>query len=125
MAGHSHFSPANVEEHFEFTSEGRKRVILAFVAGVVALAIGIFLLSKGEGHEVAHAAAGHAAEHGAEHAETLSGGAASHHEGAYDWTNRILGKCLVERCVFYRNINCWNVLCINTIFSESRMVISG
>ncbi|MFC0185112.1 hypothetical protein SAMN04515674_11237 [Pseudarcicella hirudinis] len=85
MAGHSHFSPANVEEHFEFTSEGRKRVILAFVAGVVALVIGIFLLSRGEGHEAAHAVAAHGAEHGGH----LSGGAVSHHSAAYDWTNRI------------------------------------
>jgi hypothetical protein len=61
MAGHSHFSPANVEEHFEFSSEGKKRIIIAFIAGLVALALGIYLLSKGEsgGHEVA--AAGHEA----------------------------------------------------------------
>jgi len=84
MAGHSHFSPANVEEYFEFTAEGRKRIIYAFVAGVVALLVGIYLLSRGEGHEVVQAAA----EHGAEHGEHLSGGAVSHH-GDYDWTNRI------------------------------------
>jgi hypothetical protein len=83
MAGHSHFSPSNVEEHFEFTAEGRKRVIYAFIAGVVALIVGIFLLSRGE-HDAAHAVA----EHGAEHGEHLSGGAAAHH-GGYDWTNRI------------------------------------
>jgi len=46
MAGHSHFSPANVEEHFEFSSEGKKRIIIAFIAGLVALALGIYLLSK-------------------------------------------------------------------------------
>ncbi|MEY4986803.1 MAG: hypothetical protein RL567_582, partial [Bacteroidota bacterium] len=33
MAGHSHFSPANVEEHFEFSAEGKKRIIYAFIAG--------------------------------------------------------------------------------------------
>jgi hypothetical protein len=85
MAGHSHFSPANVEEHFEFTSEGKRRVIIAFVAGLVATIIGIFLLSKGEsgGHEVA--AAGHEAANA-----HLSGGAVSHQpEEHYDWTNRI------------------------------------
>lgn len=62
MAGHSHFSPANVEEHFEFSSEGKKRIIYGFIAGIIALIIGIYLLSKGEsgGHEVA-AAGGHEA----------------------------------------------------------------
>jgi len=93
MAGHSHFSPANVEEHFEFSSEGKKRIIYGFIAGILALIIGIYLLSKGEsgGHEVA--AAGHeAANAGHEAAEHLSGGAASHQPAAeehYDWTNRI------------------------------------
>ena len=74
MAGHSHFSPANVEEHFEFSSEGKKRIIIAFIAGLVALALGIYLLSKGEsgGHEVAAAGheaanAGHEATNAAEH----------------------------------------------------------
>ena len=79
MAGHSHFSPSNVEEFFEFTAEGRKRVIYAFVAGLVALIAGIYLLSRGE-HEAANAVA--------EHGEHLSGGASSHH-GDYDWTTRI------------------------------------
>ena len=79
MAGHSHFSPSNVEEFFEFTAEGRKRVIYAFVAGLVALIAGIYLLSRGE-HEAANAVAAHG--------EHLSGGASSHH-GDYDWTTRI------------------------------------
>ena len=83
MAGHSHFSPSDVEEFFEFTAEGRKRIIYAFVAGLVALIAGIYLLSRGE-HEAANAVA----EHGVEHGEHLSGGASSHH-GDYDWTNRI------------------------------------
>lgn len=83
MAGHSHFSPTTVEEFFEFTAEGRKRVIYAFVAGLVALIVGIYLLSRGE-HEVAHTVA----EHGAEHGEHLSGGAVAHH-GNYHWTDRI------------------------------------
>ena len=39
MAGHSHFSPANVEEHFEFSAEGKKRIIYAFIAGLAALAV--------------------------------------------------------------------------------------
>ena len=52
MAGHSHFSPANVEEHFEFSSEGKKRIIYGFIAGIVALIIGIYLLSKGEYHKI-------------------------------------------------------------------------
>ena len=76
MAGHSHFSPANVEEHFEFSAEGKKRIIYAFIAGLAALALGIYLLSKGEagGHEVANA--GHdAVKAGHEAAgEHLSGG---------------------------------------------------
>ena len=80
MAGHSHFSPANVEEHFEFTSEGKRRVIIAFIVGLVATIIGIYLLSKGEsgGHEIA--AAGHeAAGAGHEAAQAhVSGGAVSH-----------------------------------------------
>jgi hypothetical protein len=83
MAGHSHFSPSNVEEFFEFTAEGRKRVIIAFVAGLAALIVGIFLLSKGD-HDTAHAVAGHGAGHG----EHLSGGAVAHH-GNHHWTDRI------------------------------------
>jgi hypothetical protein len=83
MAGHSHFSPSNVEEFFEFTAEGRKRVIIGFVTGLVALIVGIFLLSKGD-HDAAHAVAGHGAEHG----EHLSGGAVAHH-GNHHWTDRI------------------------------------
>ncbi|WP_044172898.1 hypothetical protein [Flectobacillus major] len=85
MAGHSHFSPANVEEYFEFTSEARKKLITAMIIGAVLLGIGVFFLGSGE-HEAAHAAAGHAAEHGGEH---LSGGAASHHETSWNPLNRL------------------------------------
>lgn len=46
MAGHSHFSPANVEEFYEFTPEARKRVITAMIIGAVLLGIGVFLLRK-------------------------------------------------------------------------------
>jgi hypothetical protein len=92
MAGHSHFSPANVEEYFEFTAEGRKKVLTALVIGIVVLGVGIYMLMNGN-HEEAHAAAGHAAEHGghaAEHGkEMLSGGAASHHETKWDPLNRL------------------------------------
>ena len=111
MAGHSHFSPANVEEHFEFSSEGKKRIIIAFIAGLVALALGIYLLSKGEsgGHEVAAAGheaanAGHEATNAAEH---LSGGAASHQAKAeehYDWTNRIWANVWLN-AVFFTGIS--------------------
>ncbi|WP_310588863.1 hypothetical protein [Flectobacillus sp. BAB-3569] len=85
MAGHSHFSPANVEEFYEFTPEARKRVITAMIIGAVLLGIGVFFLGSGE-HEAAHAVAGHAAEHGGEH---LSGGAASHHESPWNPLNRL------------------------------------
>jgi len=96
MAGHSHFSPANVEEHFEFSAEGKKRIIYAFIAGLVALVIGIYLLSKGEsgGHEVAEAA------------HHVSGGAVSHQAGAeehYDWTNRIWANVWLN-AVFFTGI---------------------
>ena len=108
MAGHSHFSPANVEEHFEFNSEGKKRIIYAFIAGVVALVIGIYLLSKGEagGHEVA--AAGHeAAKAGHEAAaEHLSGGAVSHQPEAeehYNWMNRVWANVWLN-AVFFTGI---------------------
>ncbi|MFL0161204.1 quinol:cytochrome C oxidoreductase [Aquirufa salirivi] len=108
MAGHSHFSPANVEEHFEFTSEGKKRVIYAFIAGVVALVLGIYLLSKGEagGHEVANA--GHEAVKAGHEAasEHLSGGAVSHQpatEEHYDWTNRIWANVWLN-AVFFTGI---------------------
>ena len=117
MAGHSHFSPANVEEHFEFSSEGKKRIIIAFIAGLVALALGIYLLSKGEsgGHEVAAAGheaanAGHEAANAGHEAagagEHLSGGAASHQAGAeehYDWTNRIWANVWLN-AVFFTGI---------------------
>ena len=85
MAGHSHFSPANVEEFYEFTPEARKRVITAMIIGAVLLGIGVFFLGSGE-HEAAHAVAGHAAEHGGEH---LSGGAVSHHESPWNPLNRL------------------------------------
>ena len=108
MAGHSHFSPANVEEHFEFSAEGKKRIIYAFIAGLAALALGIYLLSKGEagGHEVANA--GHdAVKAGHEAAgEHLSGGAVSHQAGAeehYDWTNRIWANVWLN-AVFFTGI---------------------
>ena len=108
MAGHSHFSPANVEEHFEFSAEGKKRIIYAFIAGLAALALGIYLLSKGEsgGHEVANA--GHdAVKAGHEAAgEHLSGGAVSHQTGAeehYDWTNRIWANVWLN-AVFFTGI---------------------
>jgi hypothetical protein len=94
MAGHSHFSPSNVEEHFEFTAEGRKRVIYAFLAGTIALIVGIFLLSRGE-HEAVHAVA----EHGAEHGSHESGGAVSHHV-AYDWTTRIWANLWLNSVFF-------------------------
>jgi hypothetical protein len=108
MAGHSHFSPANVEEHFEFSAEGKKRIIYAFIAGLAALALGIYLLSKGEagGHEVANA--GHEAVKAGHEAagEHLSGGAVSHQAGAeehYDWTNRIWANVWLN-AVFFTGI---------------------
>jgi hypothetical protein len=72
MAGHSHFTPANVEEHFEFTAAARKKTLISLLVGLVMLAIGIFFLANGigEGHETvagtheatSHVAAGHLAE---------------------------------------------------------------
>lgn len=84
MAGHSHFSPANVEEHFEFTPDARKKLMVAMVVGAVLLGIGVLFPGGGE-HEAAHAVAGHAAEHGAE----LTGGAVSHHETSWNPLNRL------------------------------------
>ena len=108
MAGHSHFSPANVEEHFEFSSEGKKRIIYAFIAGLAALLLGIYLLSKGEsgGHEVANA--GHEAVKAGHEAavEHVSGGAVSHQASAeehYDWTNRIWANVWLN-AVFFTGI---------------------
>ncbi len=97
MAGHSKFSPANVEEYFEFSAEGKKRVIIGFFVGLVALLIGMYLLSQGGGHhEVAAAgheaaSAGHeAAEAAHEGGEMLSGGAVSHQpDSHFDWMNRV------------------------------------
>ncbi len=100
MAGHSHFSQMNVEEHFQFTSEGKKRVILAFIAGLAALLIGIYLLSKGE-HQAAHGIVEHASEHG-EHGLNISGGAVAHHD-SYHWTNRIWANLWLN-CVYFTGI---------------------
>ena len=72
MAGHSHFSPSNVEEHFEFTAEGRKRVIYAFLAGTIALIVGIFLLSRGD-HDAAHAVVEHGGATGHEAVNAVAG----------------------------------------------------
>lgn len=108
MAGHSHFSPANVEEHFEFSSEGKKRIFYAFIAGLAALVLGIYLLSRGEagGHEVANA--GHEAVKAGHEAATehVSGGAVSHQaseEDHYDWTNRIWANVWLN-AVFFTGI---------------------
>ena len=105
MAGHSHFSPSNVEEHFEFTAEGRKRVIYAFLAGTIALIVGIFLLSRGE-NDAAHAVAEHGGTAGHEAANAVaghgvheSGGASSHHD-AYNWTTRIWANLWLNSVFF-------------------------
>ena len=105
MAGHSHFSPSNVEEHFEFTAEGRKRVIYAFLAGTIALIVGIFLLSRGD-HDAAHAVVEHGGATGHEAANAVagqgiheSGGASSHHD-AYNWTTRIWANLWLNSVFF-------------------------
>lgn len=81
MAHNTHEIPST-EERFEFTSETKRKLLIASLIGVVMVAIGAFLLSKGwsigvwESHGAEHAAAGgheaagHA-EHGGEHGATL------------------------------------------------------
>lgn len=72
MAHNTHEIPST-EERFEFTSETKRKLLIASLIGVVMVAIGAFLLSKGwsigvwESHSADHAAGGHeaAGEHGA------------------------------------------------------------
>ena len=72
----------SIEEKFEFTSETKRKLLIASLIGVVMVAIGAFLLSKGwsigvwESHGAEHVAGGHEAvgghaEHGGEHGATL------------------------------------------------------
>jgi len=106
MAGHSTFSPANVEEYYEFSPEAKKRVILGFIISLVATLIGIYLLSKGESHGHEVAAAGHeAANAGHEAAGHLSGGAVSHQPAPrYDWMNRVWANLWLNG-VFFTGIS--------------------
>lgn len=55
MAGHSHFTPANVEEHFEFTAAAKKKIFISLAVGIVMFILGIFFIANGigEGHEAA------------------------------------------------------------------------
>jgi hypothetical protein len=98
MAGHSHFTPSNVEEHFIFTSEARKKVIISLVVGIVLTLVGSFLAMKGigEGHETAAhgtAAAGHGGHEVASHVE-----AAGHH--AFHWTKRLWANIWMNSVFF-------------------------
>ncbi len=115
MAGHSNFTPANVEEHFEFTAASRKNIIIGLVVGLVLLALGCFLASKGigEGHHeasthateaVAHQAAithdtkavvEHVAAKGGHEAHQAAGG---HHE--YKWTKRLWANLWLNGVLF-------------------------
>ena len=82
MAHNTHGIPST-EERFEFTSESKSKLLIAAALGVVLVAVGMFLLSKGwsigvwESHGAEHAAAGHEGGHGhgehggGEHGATL------------------------------------------------------
>jgi hypothetical protein len=90
MAGHSHFSPANVEEFFEFTPELRKKLSIGLGVGLALMAIGLFFLANdhGAGHEAAHGAAGHDAH------------AAGGHEDGYHWTKRVFANLWLNSVLF-------------------------
>lgn len=75
MSHNTHEIPST-EERFEFTSELKSKLLIAAALGVVLVALGMFLLSKGwsigvwESHGAEHgAAAAHGGAHGAGHAD--------------------------------------------------------
>lgn len=74
MAEHHDFNPAEMEEWYQFTPEGRRRLITGMIVGLLMLIVGAFLVSRGWGIgiEHVHEAGGHAhgAHEGAEHHET-------------------------------------------------------
>jgi hypothetical protein len=120
MAGHSHFTPANVEEHFEFTATARKKILISLLVGFVMLALGIFFLANGigEGHEAnttahevaSNVASGHNAEiAGASHeiaqthasevkADEHHAATGGHHE--YHWTKRLWANLWLNSVFF-------------------------
>ncbi len=121
MAGHSHFTPANVEEHFEFTAAAKKKILICLVVGLAMMILGSIFLANhiGEGHE---AVAGHntAASHdmtkhieaavGATHEKAAEGHVAAleaseqkgtesgHHE--YHWTKRLWANLWLNSVFF-------------------------
>lgn len=92
MAEHHDFNPAEMEEWYQFTPEGRRRLITGMVVGLLLLIVGAFLVSKGWGIGVEHAheAGGHA--HGAH-----EGG--EHHETA-GWLKRVIASLWLNSVFF-------------------------
>ncbi len=123
MSGHSHFTPANVEEHFEFTAAAKKKIFISLIVGVAMFVLGCIFLANGVGethHEAATApqhevAKSSVAEHAiavkgeeakvetghsevkaeAEHHGSVSGG---HHE--YHWTKRLWANLWLNSVFF-------------------------
>lgn len=92
MAEHHDFNPAEMEEWYQFTPEGRRRFITGMVVGLLVLVVGAFLVSRGWGIgiEHAHEAGGHA--HGAH-----EGG--EHHETA-GWLKRVIASLWLNSVFF-------------------------
>jgi hypothetical protein len=98
MAGHSHFSPDSFEEYYEFSSESRKKWLIALVAGLVLFAVGCFLLANDHG-TAAHAAAGHGADHAAAGGHEAAGHAAGGHD-EYNWKKRLFANLWMNSVLF-------------------------
>lgn len=88
----AHSIEINVNEKFEFKPGFKRNLIITFVGGFILLALGIFLLSQGGGHDAHadHAAHSEASAHAGQDAH-----AGGHHEGHWMtrvWANLWLGN---------------------------------
>ena len=85
MGVHAEHHHVDLEEKFVFTPSLRNKFVYTILAGVLFLALGIFLLVNGESH-------GHAAEHG----EAVAHGG----EHAFHWTQRLFATLWVNNVFF-------------------------
>lgn len=92
-----------VEEKFDFNASIKRKIIIAGLAGVVLLMVGILLLNLGGGHHEAqeHAVAGHEHLHAsASTHEAPSHSVAGHHEGTAIWLKRLYANLWINNVYF-------------------------
>ncbi|TAF66456.1 MAG: quinol:cytochrome C oxidoreductase [Cytophagales bacterium] len=93
MAEHAHTSIAD-EKNFEFTAAAKRRLMVAFVIGLVLFIIGVVLLASGiDGGSSGHEVEKHAA---------ITGGGGGHdaHADDYHWTKRVFANLWLDAVLF-------------------------